>query len=179
MAGASVLTTLPKLLGERGYYVFPVHTVKTLLEMEGLYEAEQIHNQPTETLADLFSADAILYITVHSWTARYVLIQTTTEIDLEYRITNRIGETIYQQREQLHYTSDNSQSGNSLVNQLISSAISAAIERAAPQYIPLTREANNRAFITTRNPLPPGPYSSGYEKYYLNHEQYAQEQEKH
>lgn len=170
MAGSSVLTTLPQLLGERGYYVFPVHTVKTLLEMEGLYEAEQVHNQPPETIANLFSADAILYVTVHSWTSKYVLIQTTTEVDLEYVITNRIGETLYQQRQQLRYTPDSGQSSNSLIDQLIVSAISAAVERADPQYIPLTREANYRAFINTRSPLPPGPYSLSYDKYYQTKE---------
>ncbi|WP_132700071.1 DUF799 domain-containing protein [Reinekea marinisedimentorum] len=165
MAGSSVLTTLPQLLGERGYYVFPVHTVKTLLEMEGLYEAQRVHEQPVETLASLFGADAILYVTVHSWTSKYVLIQTTTEVDLEYIITNRVGEPLYQRRQKLRYTPDSGQS-NSLLDQLIVSAISAAVERADPQYIPLTREANARAFITTSNPLPPGPYSLSYEKYY-------------
>src|SRR5690554_5632196 len=31
-APTSVLTTLPRVLAEKGYYVFPVNTVKTLLE---------------------------------------------------------------------------------------------------------------------------------------------------
>lgn len=166
MAGSSVLTTLPKLLGERGYYVFPVHTVKTLFEMEGLYEADQIHNQPADSIARLFSADSVLFVTVHSWTSKYIFVQTTTEVDLEYVMTNAVGETIFHQRELLRYTPDSGDTGGSIVDQLIASAITAAVERAAPQYIPLTREANYRAFINTPNPIPPGPYSLKYEEYY-------------
>ena len=37
-----MLTTLPTALGEKGYYVFPVHTTKFVLEHEGFYESEKI-----------------------------------------------------------------------------------------------------------------------------------------
>lgn len=165
-APTSVLTTLPKTLGEKGYYVFPVHTVKTLLEYEGLYEPAAVHATPPEELASLFGADTILYITVHEWTARYVVIQTTTLVDFEYRLVNKDGAQLWSARKQLSYTPQNNSSGSPLAD-LIASAITAAIERADPNYLPLTRQANHQVFYTDGTALPPGPYALNYQEYYL------------
>ena len=176
-ASTSVLTTLPKLLGERGYYVFPVNTVKSLLEFEGFSDPHEIHDAPTAKLAALFHADAVLYVTIHQWTSRYIGISTTTEVDIEYVVKDAQGNAIFSDREQASYNSDPESSSDDFLGNLISSAISAAIERAAPKYLPLTREANNRAFLLSDPPLPPGPYHPHYADYYtrLQAQQAAQE----
>lgn len=165
-ASAAVLTTLPRMLGERGYYVFPVHTTKTLLEYEGLMEPQLIHDQPTDSLARLFSADSVLYVTIHSWTSQYAVLQTTTVVDLEYRLTNKLGNTIYSDRKTMTYTPESSGDTGSIWGDLIASALTAAVERAKPNYMPLTREANSRALLNKRYPLPPGPYHPDFETYY-------------
>ncbi|MEJ2064156.1 MAG: DUF799 family lipoprotein [Reinekea sp.] len=157
MAGDSVLTTLPKLLGERGYYVFPVNTVKTLLEYEGFSDAQEIHSAPTEKLVSLFHADSVLYVTIYSWTAQYLVVSTTTQVDLEYVIKDANGNVIFSDRRLVEYTPRDNSTGD-FWSDLVSSAITAAIERAAPHYLPLTREANAQAFLYNRYPLPPGPY---------------------
>ena len=41
---------------------------------------------------------------------------------------------------------------------VLSAVISAAMTRAAPNYMPLTRQANQQVFILGTNPLPDGPY---------------------
>jgi len=165
MASTSVLTTLPKTLGERGYYVFPVNTVKSLLEFEGLADPQEVHDQPAESLAALFSADAILYVTIHSWEAQYLLVQTTTEVDLEYTMTDNQGAVIFSDRELLRYTPKSESSGN-LFADLVASAITAAVERAAPNYLPLTRRANANVFLNGYYSLPPGPYHPEFGAYY-------------
>ncbi len=165
MASTSVLTTLPKILGERGYYVFPVNTVKSLLEFEGLTEPQMVHSQPPETIASLFHADSILYITIHSWTSKYLLIQTTTEVDLEYSMTDTKGNLIFHDRERLSHTPQSDSSGNPFAD-LLASALTAAVERAAPNYLPLTRQANANVFKNSYYPIPPGPYHPTYSTYY-------------
>ena len=164
-APTSVLATLPFQLAEKGYYVYPVNTVKMLLEFEGYYEPAQVHAQPPEELAELFKADAILYVTINEWTARYALISTTTEVDFEYRIVNADGADLWSTRKELTYSPQGGSSGNPLAD-LISAAITAAIERAAPNYLPLTRQAHNEVFNGRYVGLPPGPYSPEYEEYY-------------
>ncbi len=164
-ASTSVLTTLPRMLAEKGYYVFPVNTVKTLLEFEGMYEPAEIHGTPPEQLAELFGADAILYVTIHRWTAEYVILQTRTVVDFEYRIVNRDGSSLWSARKKLSYIPETGSSGNSFAN-LVVSAVSAALERADPNYLPLTRQANKEVFYQDRPNIPPGPYSPGFEEYY-------------
>ncbi|ELU03472.1 hypothetical protein CAPTEDRAFT_214153, partial [Capitella teleta] len=56
----------PVPLAEKGYYVFPVNTVKTVLEGE----------DPVR-LGNMFGADAILYVTINEWDAQYVVLSTT------------------------------------------------------------------------------------------------------
>lgn len=164
-APTSVLATLPFRLGEKGYYVYPVNTVKTLLEYEGFYEPAEVHAQPPEQLAELFKADSILYVTIHEWTSRYVLFSTTTEVDFEYRIVNSDGAELWATRKVLRYSPQSSSSGNPLVD-LIALAVTAAIERAAPNYLPLTRQAHSEVFNGRHVGLPPGPYNPAYEEYY-------------
>ena len=68
-----MLSTLTIPLAERGYYVFPVNTVKVLLEQEGFYEPAQVHQQDAAALAALFGADAIMYVTINRWDAQYAV----------------------------------------------------------------------------------------------------------
>ena len=58
-APTSVLSTLPKVLADHGYYAFGVNTTKVILEYEGLSEPAEIHRLPPENLASMFNADAI------------------------------------------------------------------------------------------------------------------------
>src|SRR6266496_2431242 len=46
-----MLTTMSVPLAERGYYVFPVNTVRTVLEQEGFYEPEKVQEQSPASLA--------------------------------------------------------------------------------------------------------------------------------
>jgi len=182
-ATTSVLATLPYFLGEKGFYVFPVNTVKTLLEYEGYYEPAEVHSAPPEQLANLFKADAILYVTIHEWTAKYMILETTTEVDLSYKLVGAEGAIIWEDRTKGTYSS---QLGN---GDLIINSIAAAIERGSPTYIPLTKVVHSTTLISPFQSLkyseplaysvgpgyseaeedlgiPPGPYHPEYHKYY-------------
>ncbi|WP_228517496.1 DUF799 domain-containing protein [Aliidiomarina indica] len=165
-APTSVLATLPFVLAEKGYYVFPVHTVKTLLDAEGYYEAAEVHAAPSEALAALFGADSILYVTIHEWEARYAILATTTEVDFEYKLVSAAGETLWEARKGLMYSPQNQNSSGNIFADMIAMAITAAIERAAPNYLPLTRQANHEVFNGGITGLPPGPNHPEYQNYY-------------
>jgi hypothetical protein len=153
-----LLTTLPKPLAEKGYYVFPVNTTKFVLEQEGFYEGEQIHQQPPELLAQLFGADAVLFVTINRWDAQYAVISTTVTVEFDYRMVAKDGTEIWKATQRMQYTPDtSSSSGNPLVD-LVAAAVSAAIMRAAPNYLPLTREANDIVFVNSPTAIPDGPY---------------------
>lgn len=158
MAPTSVLATLPFVLAEKGYYTFPVYTVKTLLDAEGYYEGAEVHAAPPEALASLFGADSILYVTVHEWEARYAILSTTTDVDFEYRLVAATGATLWEARKRLLYSPESQNRSGNVFADVIAMALTAAIERAAPNYLPLTRQAHNEVFNGQLNGLPPGPY---------------------
>lgn len=152
-----LLTTLPKPLAEKGYYVFPVNTTRFVLQQEGFYEGEQIHQQPPELLAQLFDADAVLFVTINRWDAQYAVLSTTVTVEFDYRMVARDGTEIWTATQAMSYTPDGGNSGNPLAD-LIAAAVSAAITRAAPNYLPLTRQANEQVFVRGHTAIPDGPY---------------------
>lgn len=152
-----MLTTLTVPLAEKGFYVFPVHTAKTVLEQEGFYEGEQIHKQPPEALARLFGADAVLYVTINRWDAQYALISTTVTVDFDYRLVTKDGAEVWRANKKMVYSPQSQNTGSPLGN-LIAAAVTAALERAKPTYMPLARSANADVFIAGPTAIPNGPY---------------------
>lgn len=153
-----VLSTLPVPLAEKGYYVFPVNTTKFVLEQEGMYEADRIHNESTESLAKLFGADAVLYVRIDRWDAQYMVIAATVTVEFDYRLVSKDGTEIWKEHSQMKYSPQNNNNSGSPLAMLIGAAINAAIARAAPNYLPLTQQANQQAFVLGPNALPDGPY---------------------
>lgn len=153
-----MLSALPVPLAERGYYVFPVNTSKMVLEQEGFYEGEQIANQPPQLLARLFGADAVLFVTINRWDAQYAVFATTVTVEFDYRMVAKDGAEIWTDKQRLVY-SPQQQNGGSPLATLIAAAITAAMTRAAPNYMPLARQANNQAVLVGPQPIPAGPYA--------------------
>jgi len=154
-----LLSTLTLPLAEKGYYVFPVNTTKMLLEQEGFYEGEQVHRQSSAQLAKLFDADAVLYVTINRWDAQYLLLSTTVTVELDYRMTAKDGSEIWTSKQTMKYTPQNNGGGSPLA-QLVAAAVSAAITRAAPNYMPLARQANWQVFVLGPDAVPDGPYAA-------------------
>lgn len=154
-----VLSTLSVPLAEHGYYVFPVNTVKVILEEEGFYEPNRIHDQDAAVLASMFNADAILYVTIQRWDAQYAILSTTVTIQFDYRMVDSSGEEIWAATETMAYSPQQQNSTGNPLADLIVMAVTAAVTKAAPNYMPLARQANNRVLLTGRTALPKGPYA--------------------
>jgi len=152
------LSTLPIPVAERGYYVFPVNLVKRMLEDEGLSDANLVHTAEPSRLCDLFGADAVLYVTIERWDAKYLVLATQVTVEFDYVMKDgRTNDIIWQDHKQMVYTPQNSSSGNPLAD-LIVMAVSAAITKAAPNYMPLSRQANGEVFKYPGPGFPAGPY---------------------
>lgn len=152
-----VLATLPVPLAEKGYYVFPVNTAKMVLEQEGFYEGDRIHQESPAVLAKLFDADAVLYVTINRWDAQYAVLTTVVTVEFEYKLFSKDGTLIWSEQKVMEYHPQSSNSGSAIAN-LIVMAINAAVTRAAPNYMPLARQANTQAFMLGPNAIPDGPY---------------------
>ena len=158
-----VLAALPVPIANKGYYVFPVNTTKYVLEQEGFYEGERIHQMATPDLAKLFGADAVLYVSINRWDAQYAFITTVVTVEFDYRLVSKDGAEIWKESKRMQYQPQNNNSGSPIA-MLVVAVVNAAVTRAAPNYMPLTRQANQEVFISGVNAIPGGPYQSASSK---------------
>ncbi len=166
------LATVTVPLAERGYYVFPVNLTNKLLADVGLSDAGLVHAADTTRLGKLFGADAVLYVTITHWEAKYMLISTTVVVGFEYELRSaKSGQTLWKTAETMQYTPQSPSTGDALAD-LIVMAVDAAVTKAAPNYIPMARQANWKAIAATHVgpgratkttfPMLIGPYHPGY-----------------
>ncbi len=152
------LSTISIPIAERGYYVFPVHMIKRVLEDDGLSDADLVHNAPTEKLCELFGSDAVLYISIEKWEAKYMVFTTQVTVELSYILKDgQTGEELWAEKQQMVYVPQNQSTGHPL-GDLIVMAVNAAVTKAAPNYLPLAQQANNNAFSYPGPGIPNGPY---------------------
>jgi len=155
--------TLPP--AERGYYIFPVNLVKRLLEDDGLSDADLVHSADPTRVAGLFGADAVLYISIQQWDAKYLIFSTTVTVRFAYSLkSGKTGETLWEHSETMVYSPQLQESSGSPLADLIAQIVSAAVTKAAPNYVPLARQANANAVTKPGQGLPAGPYHEKYNK---------------
>lgn len=154
-----MLSTITIPLAERGYYVFPINMVKHVLEDDGLADSSLVHSASTVKLANLFGADAVMYITVNRWDAQYMVFSTKVTVGLNYQIRcGKTNEVLWENAEEMVYMPQNNGGGG--LGGLIAQAITAAITKAAPNYMPLARQANAKALnMYPGAGIPLGPYA--------------------
>lgn len=149
------MSTISAPLAERGYYVFPVYLTDVLLKDLGLSEAGHIHQLPPSRFADLFGADAVLFVTIEDWSTKYILLSSAVVVHMKYELKDtRTGMSLWQQEQAAMRSSGGGGGG---VAGLIVMAIDAAITALAVDYEPLAREANQLVFLPPKG-LPAGPY---------------------
>jgi hypothetical protein len=159
------LSTITRPVAERGYYVLPVHLVKRLLEDDGLSDANLVHTGDPKRLGSLFGADAILYVTIERWDSQYIVLSTTTTVEISYRLVDaRSGEQLWKEHRKLVYQPQASGGGSAagLIAQLVVQAVASAIEKAAPDYMPLARQVNAISVALPHQGLPAGPHVGEY-----------------
>lgn len=158
------LSTISKPLAERGYYVFPVHLVKRMMEDDGLGDADMVHASEPQRLGKLFGSDSIMYISIERWDAQYIVLSTTVTVELKYILKSAsTGNTLWENSQKVVYQPQNNNSGGGIAG-LIAQAIVAAMTKAAPNYVPLAQQANTIAIYTKGQGLPAGPYDPQYQK---------------
>lgn len=152
------VSTISRPFAERGYYVYPAFMVKRVLEDQGLSDAGLVHSADASRLGSLFGCDAVLFVEIERWDSQYIVISTSTTVQFDYVLKScKTGAELWRDTQALTYSPQASSSGNPLAD-LLAQAIIAAIEKGAPNYMPLTQQANLLASTTAGQGLPAGPY---------------------
>jgi hypothetical protein len=82
------LSTISKPLAERGYYVFPVAVIDTLMKENGLPTPGEMNNVPLEKIRAVTGADAVMYVNINQWGQKFQLISSVTIIDSDVRLVD-------------------------------------------------------------------------------------------
>lgn len=152
------VSTISRPIAERGYYVFPAHMVKSILNDEGLSDAGLIHQADASLFQPLFGCDSVLFVEILKWESQYIVLATSTNVEFEYTLKScKTGAVLWNETEAMSYSPQASNSGNPLAD-LIVQAVVSAVEKAKPNYIPLTQQANHNATHMPGEGLPAGPY---------------------
>ncbi|MBD7941822.1 GNA1162 family protein [Brevundimonas guildfordensis] len=152
------VSTISRPVAERGYYVFPAHMVKGVLEDEGLSDAGLVHQADASRFGTLFGCDTVLFVEIQKWESQYVVISTSTNVAFEYTLKScRTGQVLWSDHQEMTYSPQASSSGNLLADLLVQAVVS-ALEKAKPNYMPLTQQANLIATHALGQGLPAGPY---------------------
>ena len=75
-------------LAERGYYVFPVAVLDQLMKDNGLPTAGEMHAVSPAKLGEITGADAVLYIVLHQYGSKFLLLGTTTSVEVSARLVD-------------------------------------------------------------------------------------------
>ncbi|MEI6459856.1 MAG: GNA1162 family protein [Pseudomonadota bacterium] len=157
------LSTISRPLAERGYYVFPVNMVKSVLADDGLSDANMVHAGDPRRLGEMFGADSVLYVSIERWDAKYIVLSTSVTVALKYTLkSTHSGEEIWSNHQTMVYQPQHNSNGG--LAGLIADAIVAAIAKAAPNYLPLAVMANDQAINLKNTGLPAGPYDGAFGK---------------
>jgi hypothetical protein len=154
------LSTITPPLAERGYYVFPVNMVKSVMADDGLSDANLVHAGDPHRLGELFGADAVMYISIERWDAQYVLLSTSVTVSLNYALkSTHTGNVLWTNHQTVVYTPQNNGSQSS---EFVPEA--AETYRANFPDVPLGVQANQQAINLKGTGLPAGPYNAQFGK---------------
>lgn len=159
----SYLSTVSMPLAERGYYVFPVAEIDQFLKENGMPTAGEMHNVPLARIAEVTGADAVLYVTLEQYGAKYQLVNAAVIVAARAKLVDtRTGLVLWEGSGTAQNSSSNS-SGNILAD-MIAAAITQAINSKTDAARPVCRMANAQMFFADKRSLPYGPYSAMYGK---------------
>ena len=155
-------TTVTRPFAERGYYVYPVFLTRDILNDLGLSDEGLIAQAQPQRFREIFGADAVLFVTVNTWTTTYVVLASSVTVEANYKLVDTdTGEVIWERTERVAEASR----GGSLLEMVISAALTAL----TVDYRPLARRTNVLVVDKPGQGLPAGPYRSEYKQDYPNY----------
>ena len=161
----SMMATVTAPLAEAGYYVFPVALVDQTFRENGMTNPGEAHDAPPARLAEVFGADAVLYITVDEYGAKYMLFDSQVIVSASARLVDlRNGQLLWEGKASASNAEGRDNSGSGLVGMLIGALVRQVANNLGDQGYPVARMTSYRLLSTGPGGLLPGPRSPEYQK---------------
>lgn len=161
----SMMATVTSPLAEAGYYVFPVALVDQTFRENGMTDAGEAHDAPPAKLAEVFGADAVLYITVDEYGAKYMLLDSQVIVSASARLVDlRNGQLLWEGKASASNAEGRDSGGGGLVGMLIGALVRQVANNLGDQGYPVARMTSYRLLSARPGGLLPGPRSPDYQK---------------
>ncbi|HKL21917.1 MAG TPA: GNA1162 family protein [Tichowtungia sp.] len=162
LATYSWLSTVTAPLAEQGYYVFPVAVVDRFFKENGLPSSYEMHQAPLNKIDEIFGADAVLYTRVKQYGTKYMLINSTTVVEVDAKLVDvKTGTTLWEGHTLNQMSSGDS--GGGVIGMLVSAAVTQIINTSTDQAHQLCPQANAELLCTQNRGLLFGPYHPQYQ----------------
>lgn len=159
-ASYSFMSTVTFPLAELGYYVFPVAMVDQTFKENGLPDPGEMHQVPLKKLAEIFGADAALYITVDRYGAEYQVFNSSIIVSARAKlIDTRTGDLLWEGQASASSSEASGGNSGSLLDMLVASLIQQVINSAGNQGHTIARMTSARLLTVKPDGLLYGPRS--------------------
>lgn len=151
------LSTISRPLAEKGYYVFPVAVIDTLLKENGLPTPAEMNGIALDKLQSVTGTDAVLYVHIHDWGQKFQLLSSVAVVNATVKLVDaRSGTLLWEAPVQAQQSSNNSSGG------LAGALVGAIVDQIAGSLTDHTYALSSQAsFTAINNPhrgMLPGPY---------------------
>ena len=155
------LSTVTQPLAEHGYYVFPVAVIDQFFKENGMPTAYEMHQAPLNKIDEIFGADAVLYIKVKQYGTKYIVISSTTIVEVEANLVDvKTGTTLWEGKTLCQVNSGDS--GGGLIGAVVTAAISQIINSSTDQAHGICPAANMQLLTVKDQGLLYGTYHPQY-----------------
>ena len=163
MAPYIYLSTVTRPLAERGYYVFPVAVIDTLMKENGVPTPEEMAQIPLHKIREVIDPDAVLYMTVKDWGTKYRLIDSVATIHLWGQLVDTdTGAVLWQGERTVVHSPSQNQGG--LVEMLATAVVNQIVSSIADPSRDVARMTNAQLFLNDYDGLLFGERHSRYEE---------------
>lgn len=151
------LSTISKPLAERGYYVFPVAVIDTLMKENGLPTPGEMNDIPLEKIRAVTGADAVMYVNINQWGQKFQLLSSVTIIDSDVRLVDSsTGTLLWDAKIQAQQGS--SDGGGGIAGAIIGAIAEQIASAIVDKTYGLSAQTNMLIVNNKANGIPNGPY---------------------
>ncbi|MEQ1664200.1 MAG: GNA1162 family protein [Bdellovibrionales bacterium] len=152
------LSTVTRPIAEMGYYVFPVAVIDQYLKQNGMANPGEMHQVSPKKIREIIGADAVLYITLKQYGAKFVVVNSVTTVSADAKLVDTRTGTLLWEKTLYADSSQNNNNSGGLVGLLVAAVVTQVVSDVSDQAHDISRMANI-GFADTNNGLLYGPYS--------------------
>lgn len=161
----SVMSSVTAPLAESGYYVFPVALVDQTFKENGLANPAEMHDAPLAKIRDIFGADAVLYIAIEEYGAKFQVVTSSVIVSAKAKLVDaRTQKVLWEGRASASDAEGRNNNGGGLVGLLVTAVVRQVIGSVGDPGRNVASIANARLLNARPGGLLYGPRSPSYEK---------------